>query len=110
MINTIDDADLAAMKELQEDEFGDKLLIHICESCGKTELLTPDEAFKAGWDYPPRMGAFGILSPRTCPTCTIYKTVYWELTANGKDVGDLSRKQQETIVRILNEPESIMVR
>ena len=32
----------------------DKKLIHICEVCGKTEILTPEEAFNEGWDYPPR--------------------------------------------------------
>ena len=35
----------------------DKKLIHICEVCGKTEILTPEEAFNEGWDYPPRMGS-----------------------------------------------------
>ena len=39
----------------------DKNLIHICEVCGKTEILTPDEAFNDGWDYPPRMGGFIIM-------------------------------------------------
>lgn len=34
----------------------DRKLIHICEVCGKTEILTPEEAFNDGWDYPPRMG------------------------------------------------------
>lgn len=27
-------------------------LIHICEVCGKKEILTPEEAFEQGWDYP----------------------------------------------------------
>ena len=34
-----------------------KKLMHICEVCGKTEILTSEESFNAGWDYPPRMGA-----------------------------------------------------
>ena len=50
-------------------------LIHICEVCGKTELLTPEEAFNEGWDYPPRMGGFGIVGPRTCGDCPINLTV-----------------------------------
>ncbi len=29
-------------------------LLYVCESCGKTEVMTPEEAFEAGWDYPPR--------------------------------------------------------
>ena len=48
----------------------DKKLIHICEVCGKTEILTPKEAFNEGWDYPPRMGGFGIAGPRTCGDCS----------------------------------------
>lgn len=31
----------------------DKKLIHICEVCGKTVILTLEEAFNEGWDYPP---------------------------------------------------------
>ena len=29
-------------------------LIHICEVCGKAKIMTPEEAFNEGWDYPPR--------------------------------------------------------
>ena len=53
----------------------DKKLIHICEVCGKTEILTPEEAFNEDWDYPQRMGGFGIVGPRTCGDCPIYRTV-----------------------------------
>ena len=42
-------------------------LKHICEVCGVEEILTPKTGFEAGWDYPPKMGAFGIIGPRTCP-------------------------------------------
>lgn len=38
----------------------DRKLIHICEVCGKTEIMTPEAAFNDGWDYPPRMGPFGL--------------------------------------------------
>lgn len=41
---------------------------HICEVCGRCEILTPEEAFQAGWDYPPRMGFFGVLSPAPART------------------------------------------
>lgn len=51
--------------------------IHICEVCGKTEILTPEEAFEDGWDYPPKMGAFGLVSPRTCGNCGIMDTLWW---------------------------------
>lgn len=32
-------------------------LKHICEVCGREEILTPEEAYRAGWDYPPKMGS-----------------------------------------------------
>ena len=50
-----------------EDKY---LLRHICEVCGRTEILTPEEAHSQGWDYPPKMGRFRIISPRTCPNCS----------------------------------------
>ena len=28
----------------------DRKLIHVCEVCGKTEILTPEEAFNDGWE------------------------------------------------------------
>lgn len=87
----------------------DYRLIHVCEVCGKTEILTPDEAFEAGWDYPPRMGCFGVVSPRTCGDCPIDRTLYWALmTGEIKNREDLSEKQKETLDRILNEPYSII--
>lgn len=61
-----------------------------------------------GWDYPPRMGSFRNLSPRTCPNCTIEKTVWWALAMEGKSVQDLDDKQIKTLLRIMMEPESIM--
>ena len=85
-----------------------KKLIHICEVCGKTEILTPAEAFNSGWDYPPRMGAFGIVGPRTCGDCPINMTVWWALMAEKKSVAELSQQQKETIKRILEEPGSII--
>ena len=40
---------------------------YICEVCGKVKILTTDEAFEKGWDHPPFIGEFGVVSPRTCP-------------------------------------------
>lgn len=87
-----------------------KKLIHICEVCGKTEILAPEEAFNDGWDYPPRMGSFGILGPRTCGDCPINLTVWWALVSAKKLVSKLSQQQKETIKRIQGEPESIISR
>ena len=84
-------------------------LLHVCEVCGKTEILTPEEAFDQGWDYPPVMGTFGVISPRTCGNCAIDGTLWWVLNA-GMRIEDLNMKQLETLRRIMQEPESIMIR
>lgn len=87
----------------------DLKLIHICEVCGKTEVLTPDEAFLQGWDYPPRMGMFGIVSPRTCRNCVITETLWWALQSGKiKSMSDLSDHQKEVLARIQSEPVSII--
>lgn len=83
------------------------LLRHICEVCGVDEVLTPEDAFSAGWDYPPNLGAFGVVSPRTCPNCLIDKTVWWAITINKKT--SLDAGQLEVVKRIQGEPATIMV-
>ncbi|GMK39084.1 hypothetical protein PCCS19_21380 [Paenibacillus sp. CCS19] len=84
-------------------------LRHICEVCGKEEILTPEEGFEQGWDYPPRMYQFKSVSPRTCGGCGIDRTLWWALIVEGKQPADLNEKQLQTLNRILHEPESIMV-
>lgn len=86
----------------------DNKLIHICEVCGKTEIMTLEEAFNDGWAYSPKMGKFGIASPRTCGNCPINLTVWWALVSEKKNISELSQKQRETIMRIQGEPESII--
>ena len=81
--------------------------LHVCEVCGKREMLSPQEAFDAGWDYPPRMGRFGVLSPRTCGNCAMTDTLYWKLTTGEISGEDLTENQLETIHRIMGEPESL---
>ena len=81
---------------------------HICEVCGRTEVLTSEEAFEAGWDYPPRLGAFGIVSPRTCPDCSMMDTLWAELVLRHKTPDELTDDQKITLLRIVNEPDSIM--
>lgn len=83
--------------------------MHICEVCGRKEILTPQEAFDQGWDYPPMMGHFGVLSPRTCPNCNMMDTVWAAITMLGKRAEDLTDEQQQVIVRIVSEPDSILV-
>ncbi|WP_458317867.1 hypothetical protein [Mycolicibacterium brisbanense] len=84
-------------------------LRHVCEVCGKDEILTAAEAHAAGWDYPPRMGQFGIVGPRTCGSCPNTGTVWWAVAVDKLDEHMLSENQRETIARILAEPGSIMV-
>lgn len=83
----------------QENPDTEQINRYECESCGTVEELTEAVAYESGWDYPPFIGIWGILSPRTCPNCTIETTAYWAvLTGQG-----LSEKHQRTIERILGE-------
>ncbi|WP_342707957.1 hypothetical protein [Mycolicibacter sinensis] len=84
-------------------------LRHICEVCGKTEILTPAAAYEAGWDHPPRMGQFGVISPRTCGSCPMSETVWAALMLHGRSQENLTRKQLDVVARILAEPMSIEV-
>lgn len=83
-------------------------LIHICEVCGKAKIMTPEEAFNEGWDYPPRMGSFGVISPRTCGDCNMTQTLWWALVQDNKKIKDLTPEQLIVLKRIQNEPASIM--
>lgn len=84
-------------------------LRHVCEVCGKEEVLTPEEAFEKGWDYPPKMGMFGMVSPRTCGDCAMVDTIWWKLTYQNVKPEDLFDKDKLTLSRILSEPASILV-
>ena len=81
----------------------EKRFEHWCEACGATEFLTPEEAFEAGWDFPPRMGAWGVVSPRTCGDCGINRTLWWALTVEKKDIDSCIPRQRQVLARILNE-------
>lgn len=52
---------------------------HYCEVCGAKVFCTAQDAFDAGWDYPPQLGRFGLLGPRTCGECDITSTLYWKV-------------------------------
>lgn len=82
-------------------------IIHICEVCDKQEVLTPEEGFNSGWDYPPQMGAFGVVSPRTCGNCTVNDTLWWALMFDKVSPDELDGRKKATMERILEEPESI---
>lgn len=81
-------------------EGSDVAFQHICEVCGLTVLLTGDIAYELGWDYPPKMGEWGIVSPRTCGNCAMTDTVWWAIT-QGARTKDLSDHQLEVVRRIL---------
>ena len=86
---------------------------HYCEVCGKKEFITAQEAFDSGWDYPPHIGAFGLLSPRTCGNCRMIDTLYWKINTSGRlpvvCEGDLSPEELITWRRIKGEPESLLL-
>ena len=85
---------------------------HYCEVCGKKEFITADEAYNTGWDYPPNMGVFGLLSPRTCGGCSIKGTLFWMINTSGSlpVVIESSISPDELITwrRIKAEPESLL--
>lgn len=82
---------------------------HICEACGKEEGLTPEEGFQKGWDYPPRMGVFGVLSPRTCEACNVTTTLWWRLTTGAVTADTLTEADIKLVERVNHEPASILV-
>lgn len=81
---------------------------HRCEVCDRTEVLEPDAAHRDGWDYPPKMYAFGVVSPRTCPHCSISETAWAAVALQGKSWEELTDRQRAAVERILNEPESLL--
>ena len=85
---------------------------HYCEVCGVKAYITADEAFKAGWDYPPQMGTFRLLGPRKCGNCGIKKTLYWKVhTKQSLPIvleSTLTAAEKETWERIKAEPESLL--
>jgi hypothetical protein len=76
---------------------------YICEVCDAEAELEEEEAYKLGWDYPPFIGIWGIVSPRTCPNCTIEGTAYWHIMTKGT-TEPLPERHAKTITRILAEP------
>lgn len=87
---------------------------HYCEVCGKKEYITAQDAFDTGWDYPPHMGHFGLLGPRTCGNCLLKDTLYWRVNTEKKVPipvvvdGMLTPEERITWRRIKGEPESLL--
>lgn len=84
---------------------------HYCEVCGKRVFCTDQDAFNAGWDYPPQLGTFGLLGPRTCGECDITGTLYWEVQQQALPIvveSMLTEEKLKTWRRIKNEPESLL--
>lgn len=85
---------------------------HYCEVCGRREFLTAKDAFDSGWDYPPRMGHFGLLGPRTCGDCGIDGTLWFKINAPGRFPvvieKELTPQELATWRRIKAEPESLL--
>lgn len=79
---------------------------HYCEVCGKKEFITAQEAFDSGWDYPPHIGDFGILSPRKCGDHAITETLYWKVVTS--ELNDMTDEEKITLKRIEGEPESLL--
>lgn len=48
---------------------------------------------------------YGVLSPRTCPNCTIDQTVWWKLQQSD----NLTQHDIEVIERIKGEPNNIEI-
>lgn len=85
---------------------------HYCEVCGAKAYITAEEAFKEGWDYPPKLGTFRLLGPRKCGHCGIEKTLYWKVhTQQSLPIvleSTLTPAEKETWRRIRTEPESLL--
>lgn len=82
-------------------------LIHVCEVCDLTRVMTSEQAFEEGWDYPPRTGAFGVVSPRTCGDCPITDSLWWTVTMENKPAEDLTDRHKRALSRIQGEPGSL---
>lgn len=82
--------------------------LHICEVCGKRESLTAQQAFQAGWDYPPTIGPFGVIAPRTCGNCGIKDTLWWAVTVEKKSLEQIRPAQKQAVSRISREPWNLL--
>lgn len=89
----------AAMQAAMDNPDTETLSHYVCEACDIEVDLTEAEAYSAGWDYPPFIGIWGIVSPRTCPNCLVDKTAYWAIITGQ----ELTEKHKQTVARIMGE-------
>lgn len=84
---------------------------HYCEVCGTKVFCTAQEAYGAGWDYPPQIGSFGLLGPRTCGRCSMTDTLFFKVYQQKIPIvfeNALTEKELQTWQRIKKEPESLL--
>ena len=86
---------------------------HYCEVCGKKEFVTAKDAYDNGWDYPPNMGHFWLLGPRTCGNCLLTNTLFWKINQGGGIPlvieSALTSEELETWSRIKGKPKSLLI-
>ena len=81
---------------------------HYCEVCGTKVFCTAQEAFDAGWNYPPH---FKLLGPRNCGKCSIMDTLFLKVQKQKFPIvieKTLTEEELKTLNRIKNEPESLL--
>lgn len=84
---------------------------HYCEVCDTKIYCTAQEAFNTGWDYPPQVGSFGLLGPRTCGKCNMTDTLFWKVQQQTFPIvleNRLTEQELKTWRRIKKEPESLL--
>lgn len=78
---------------------------YICEACGAEEVLTAQKAFEDGWDYPPFVGTYGVLGPRTCGNCPVTNTLWWRIMTGQTE--EMTLSDLAVIKRVEGEPGSL---
>ena len=84
---------------------------HYCEVCGTKVFCTAQEAFDAGWNYPPQIGHFKLLGPRNCGKCSLMDTLFLKVQKQKFPIvieKTLTEEELKTLNRIKNEPESLL--
>lgn len=107
----------AQRKKLIEELCAGRPFWHYCSGCGAKQLLSSREAFEAGWDYPGKPGiyetapdyGFGMIFPRTCPSCGIDKSLYWRMFVQSNEKASATEEETTAIFRrIAAEPFSLI--